>query len=755
MAWLKVQDDSVGLATPSAPISSSTATVNLVQASVAGNLLVCSVTVSSNSLGGSAETPTIQTPTAPGFTWTLVADSGASPPETTGGQTAIARCAVFYITNAGAMGTGVTTSVTCTTPSNVTTALDVEISLYEFSGEAVSSAIDTSGTGTGLSSSPTAGSLTANFTDLLFVAGALSTPNVTAGSGFTITTATSNVDQEITGAEYKLNAAASSYTAAFTYGLSGTWACVGVAFKPLGAGGGGGTGFPSGADTQAIIAEHNPTAFGTTGDGGGGGSSDGGATGCGSCPGPHLLELIPGFSDIPDSVLEADDPAFALHLGEIAMNATFGMVRLEVFPCLQKHGDVIPLPSSCWDGYKYSREELNYFWTIQNTTDPSTRWISGPDSMWFSNWNVNQETGEVFSEEWYERSSAADTRLAAKSNDGSLMVFTIGQRQKTNVIVATPPAYVNINEGLIATDKPYTQDLLRNLSNNAKFSWINTEFFYLGTFVDGNTVPPPVSQADGYHYSYAECKFLHAWRWTANGGDYTQPPGQYEQAAPFQASISTSGVVSVTVTFITNGGEDVIPAPSYGRIAAFAFCTRSATPSSGTLANSFTELALDFFAPGTTVRASELLTIKRNIDEAILSPEFFGPTEYADADVVPLPISTVDNYHYSRAEVQYIWSWSDTTNSAPGNSHVRLPLFFGSVDPVSGIVKLRVYRLPPGGPYLDDNNTFARIKVLVMATRQAIHSELMLGVVHDGSIVTPSDSSTVVKDDSGDLINGN
>jgi hypothetical protein len=473
--------------------------------------------------------------------------------------------------------------------------------------------------------------------------------------------------------------------------------------------------------------------------------------GCGDCPGPHLLELIPGFSDLPDSVLVADDPAFALHVGEIAFNATFGMVRCEVFPCVLKHGDTVPLPSSCWDGYKYSREELTYLWAVQSSLDPSTNWISGPDSLWFMNWNVNQTTGEVFSEEWYERSSTADSRLAAKSNDGSLIIFTIAQRQKTSMIMSAPASYTAINESIIATDRPYTQDLAQHLNQNAKFSCINSEVFYLGEYTNGQTVTLPISPVDGYVYSMAECKFQHAWRWTASGTTYIQPQGSDEQAAPFQASISVSGVVSITVKFSTNGGENVITENNFGRIAAFAFCTRSATPSSGTLANNFTELDLGFFFPGATVRASEVLTIKRNIDEAILSPEFFGPTDYADAATIPLPVSPVDGYSYTRDEVQYLWSWSDTNNSAPGNSHIRLPLFLGSIDPATGIVKLRTWRLPPGGPFLDDNNTFARIRVLTLATRQAIHPVVTPG---NAEANTPADVGVANPDNSGFTVNG-
>jgi hypothetical protein len=506
---------------------------------------------------------------------------------------------------------------------------------------------------------------------------------------------------------------------------------------------------PGGAINTAFSAASTAAQHATIGIAFGVVVADAGS--CGDCPGPHLLELIPGFSDLPDSVLEANDPAFALHVGEIAFNATFGMVRCEVFACPCKHGAIVELPVSCWDGYKYSRSELTYLWAVQSSLDPSTNWISGPDSLWFANWNVDQDTGQVFSEEWYERSSAADSRLAAKSNDGQLLVFTIGQRQKDAMIMAQAASYTAIDESKIAIDKPVTQDLMQQLNQTAKFSCVNSEVFYLGEYTNGQTVTLKVSPVDGYVYSMAECKFIHAWRWTASGSSYVQPPGADEQAAPFQASISASGVVSITVKFSTNGGEDVITETNFGRIAAFAFCTRSATPSSGPLADDFTELALDFFFPGATVRASEVLTIKRNIDEAILSPEWFGPTDYADGAVVPLPVSTVDGYAYQQSEVQYLWSWSDTTNSAPGNSHLRLPLFLGSVDPASGTVKLRVWRLPPGGPFLDDNNTYARIKVLTMATRQAIHPELIPG---NAEANRPSDAGTIVTDDSRYRING-
>jgi hypothetical protein len=204
------------------------------------------------------------------------------------------------------------------------------------------------------------------------------------------------------------------------------------------------------------------------------------------------------------------------------------------------------------------------------------------------------------------------------------------------------------------------------LNNDAKFATASTEVFYMGEFVNGDTVSRLVSAIDGHTYAYSETKFLFCWRWTTDGSQYVQPPitnypyilgggAGIEQLGPFRASINAStGAVSVSVDFIYNGGQNITTLTNYGRIAVFAFCRRSTTPASLSLASSFTELDPSFFFPGETLRASTLTTIEDNINEAILSPEFFGPTSYNDGDTVPTPTSPVDGYAYSRSEMTVV-----------------------------------------------------------------------------------------------------
>jgi hypothetical protein len=395
------------------------------------------------------------------------------------------------------------------------------------------------------------------------------------------------------------------------------------------------------------------------------------------------------------------------------------MVRCEIFPAIYIDGDEVELPTSPRDGYQYSRDELQYAWTIRNSANPSSKWISGPDSLWFCNWFVEQDTGKVHSEEWYRRSGEHDQN--ARSTDGSLLVFTIAQRQLTSLILADEAEFSAIDEADIDVDKPFTQSLTQALNHNAKLSGVAEEVIYCGEFVDGDQVPEPTSPADSHAYTYAECQFFICWRWTALGSTYTQPDKSLGQLGPFKASIDGTGNITIEVNFVGDDGN-TNPAAGFGRVAVFAFCTRSAVPATAPLADDFTEQTYSTFFPGKPLKASTVLAIKKNADEALFTPEFFGPTDYGNGDTVPLPVSTRDGYTYARAELQYLWWWADTTNQT--GEHLRLPLFEGQINDANGAVTLKTYRLPPGGPITDDNNTLCLITVLVVATRQAEHDAL-------------------------------
>lgn len=76
---------------------------------------------------------------------------------------------------------------------------------------------------------------------------------------------------------------------------------------------------------------------------------------------PQLtLSNIPGFVDLPDSAVQADQPLTDYTLTKISGNAKFSAVRRETFYGWYANGETVNLPVSSVDGYAYSRGELEY-----------------------------------------------------------------------------------------------------------------------------------------------------------------------------------------------------------------------------------------------------------------------------------------------------------------------------------------------------------------------------------------------------------
>ena len=450
------------------------------------------------------------------------------------------------------------------------------------------------------------------------------------------------------------------------------------------------------------------------------------------------LSVPPGYSDLSDSALAVNSPALGIDLAKIYFNAVFGLARTEVFITTHVHGDTVPLPVSRIDGYAFSQSELIYMWGIRASTDQASGWITGKDSIWYFDCLVEQSTGKVFMDTWYRRSGSHYDGV--HTNDGQLIVYTIAQRQKSTIVMAASPTYSGITGSTVAQDKPLTQLLAQALNNDAKFPVVNHEVFYLGEYTHGQTVTLPISAADGHHYTAGECKFQFSWRWTAPGASPMAAPPLYDgQLAPIKASVNSSGVVSISISYVDDGGGLI--SVHDGRIAVYAFCKRSGTPGSITpTAINFAEINFDSFLPFSPLPYTLVQQIIANIQQSLLTPEFFGPTDYADGSTIALPTSPIDAYAYARNELFYLYEWSDTTNQT--GTHLRVPLFISNVNQVTGAVSLQAWRLPPGGPYIDDNNSLCRITVLTVARRKAVPPSAL-----PPPVVSPqSDSGTVTTD---------
>jgi hypothetical protein len=284
------------------------------------------------------------------------------------------------------------------------------------------------------------------------------------------------------------------------------------------------------------------------------------------------LKSVPGFADLPDSTLDAEQFAIGLNIARINDNSEFGMVRPEFFYGRYKNGDTVNLPVSDVDGYRYSREELTYQWGIYSTVNPETGWIAGPGALWFAGWKVDQETGEVSTIEWYRKSEGNVLENSGTSNDGVLSVVTIAQRLKTTMAMAQVPAYSDLPDSDFVIDDALATTKAKTLNRNAKYAISNFEVIYLGEYYDGQTVPLAVSPIDGYTYPRGETRYQLSWRWTTVGTAFTQPDASKGQLHRISASVNpATGQVTTEVLFYNSG----VITTNFGRVAVFAFCQRS------------------------------------------------------------------------------------------------------------------------------------------------------------------------------------
>jgi hypothetical protein len=470
-----------------------------------------------------------------------------------------------------------------------------------------------------------------------------------------------------------------------------------------------------------------------------------------------ILNTPPGFSDQPDTSLAAGQYALGGQLAKISSNAALGMCRMEIFQDLFQHGQNASGPwVSPVDGYTYQLNELTYIWGIWSTADPATGWVDGM-ALWYCNWNVDQETGDVTCQEWYGSDAQKWT-----TNNGTLQVFIIAQRQQTALKVSASPSWTQQQASTFVTDLAYSTDVLTGMNDNSKFAVIGQECIFMGAFKNGDTVPRPVSPADDYEYAYSEVVFAFSWMFTtANAAsEVTQPtwdsPGY--NLATLGASINAStGVVSCAVAFggyAGNGNTGQLT--TYGKIAVFAFCQRARTGAPSSVANKFAEINNELFYPGNDLPAGIGAQIVNNINEAALTPEFFGPTLYELGATIPLPVSPIDGYTYQRSELAYIWEWGEMVaypSWPPGTgANQRTALFSAQVNQETGVVENTtqvqggntdytsvVWRLPPGGsgsgngyvPYTGPGSgggggsgTVAAISVIVVAMRSAQQTEI-------------------------------
>ena len=419
----------------------------------------------------------------------------------------------------------------------------------------------------------------------------------------------------------------------------------------------------------------------------------------------------PGLSDLPDSALNAEEIAQGQHAVKILENTKFGVVRPEFFYMGRfSDGQTVARPVSKVDNLPYQASEVIYLWEIVLTADPRDGITSGPGTILYFDYDVEQradnDPGLVHCKTVYHVQGGQTT----ETQDGELSVWAIGIRGLDQLDLAAVPAWTNVPDANFDLDSAWREDRLKNLNAAAKRSIVQAEFFDLGEFGNGQTVPQPVSDVDGFTYPYADLVFLTSWRWTpAFASGITSGPSGATIARLEKNVNGATGVVDTTVTYRLGASTDTVTQD--GRVRVFAFGFRAGITATGTV--SFTDLNANVFLPGKPPLDDDALVMVRNSKFAALRPEFFITTQ-AHGTTVPLPTSPIDSYAYARAELIYLYARSDT--AAPGSIGSLLTLH-GFIRQDTGAVTLNTLYFNQGGAQTNTNNGTFRVMTVALRSK--------------------------------------
>jgi hypothetical protein len=128
---------------------------------------------------------------------------------------------------------------------------------------------------------------------------------------------------------------------------------------------------------------------------------------------PQLtFSVIPGFVDLPDSALAADEPLTDYSLVKISNNAKFAVVRPETFYGWYRDGEVVQLPVSPVDGYVYARSELEYEVAAWCSRSPAGDAATNGATTKPARANLNDGAGTLFLMDfWVEEKNEANPGL--------------------------------------------------------------------------------------------------------------------------------------------------------------------------------------------------------------------------------------------------------------------------------------------------------------------------------------------------------
>ena len=478
----------------------------------------------------------------------------------------------------------------------------------------------------------------------------------------------------------------------------------------------------------------------------------------------------PTFAEINSSAYYQDRALDTDLLVNLNNNAKWTAVKNEVIYMGEFYqGKTVGQPVSPADGYKYEYSEVAF--------THSWRWTCGQASYqapaWGTDWSFDgmhadiSSTGAVTCEiVWGGRGGEGSS---VDNTSGRIAVFAICSRQPRWTVYANSRTWDNVGgKNVSSFVLPYG-----SMSGPNAYA-LNTQLMQdVFGGVDPRPLYPttriPVTAGQVYVLKYAGGK-IPSYAGTPDydplGGSsgfgtisccgqyvsssqkelccvgcYTDDAGNIVGSPFFTGNTSISLTIPIGATHIQLGVNDFGPdgtEPQY-YVGGWQFTINRYVPE---LANQFAEVSSSVFYPGNLLPASAVLQIHKNIQEASLSPEIFGPTDYAVGTTIPTPTSPLDGYAYSRSELTYIWDWKYATVGAawpPGNNNMRTAQFTCNVNESTGVVTMDFWRLAPGGPYYHYTSGFAaKITVTVVAVRSKQQTPITAPVTNNA----PSDAGS-------------